>query len=241
MKKLAVFITGDRKGLENNIRVCLSSNKCFVKVNRSHQAFSLTQSLGFILFKWSALTPMFPGSNRPWIPKRQEELLESGWGQHHPEDAAQTFQWYDRPLPWTAEDTGQKSCACTYPLSTSLSPQDRVPSDQIHRPFFYRVPVTAGSAAAAAASGAAQCAASSSDGPQHQLRLLRPVLRPVRSHRLADIFGPHEHTTQHVLHVQISAGGQLEETCAEHGWILSRAAACSAVFTTLSLSSHSSH
>ncbi|KAK3532368.1 hypothetical protein QTP86_016638 [Hemibagrus guttatus] len=32
MKKLGMFITGDRKGLENNIRVCLSSNKCFVKV-----------------------------------------------------------------------------------------------------------------------------------------------------------------------------------------------------------------
>ncbi|KAB5530851.1 hypothetical protein PHYPO_G00134090 [Pangasianodon hypophthalmus] len=32
MKKLGVFVTGDRKGLENNIRVCLSSNKCFAKV-----------------------------------------------------------------------------------------------------------------------------------------------------------------------------------------------------------------
>ncbi|KAF5908537.1 forkhead box protein H1-like [Clarias magur] len=32
MKKLGVFVTGDRKGLENNIRVCLSANKCFVKV-----------------------------------------------------------------------------------------------------------------------------------------------------------------------------------------------------------------
>lgn len=33
MKKLMVFVTGDRKGIENNIRVCLSSNKCFVKVS----------------------------------------------------------------------------------------------------------------------------------------------------------------------------------------------------------------
>ncbi|XP_036421397.1 LOW QUALITY PROTEIN: forkhead box protein H1 [Colossoma macropomum] len=32
MEKLGVFVSGDRKGLENNIRVCLSSNKCFVKV-----------------------------------------------------------------------------------------------------------------------------------------------------------------------------------------------------------------
>ncbi|KAF7691352.1 forkhead box protein H1 [Silurus meridionalis] len=32
MKSLGVFVSGDRKGLENNIRVCLSSNKCFVKV-----------------------------------------------------------------------------------------------------------------------------------------------------------------------------------------------------------------
>ncbi|XP_017548261.1 forkhead box protein H1 isoform X2 [Pygocentrus nattereri] len=32
MGKLGVFVSGDRKGLENNIRVCLSSNKCFVKV-----------------------------------------------------------------------------------------------------------------------------------------------------------------------------------------------------------------
>ncbi|XP_062842167.1 forkhead box protein Q1 [Trichomycterus rosablanca] len=31
MERLGVFVTGDRKGLENNIRVCLSSNKCFVK------------------------------------------------------------------------------------------------------------------------------------------------------------------------------------------------------------------
>ncbi|XP_007258930.3 forkhead box protein H1 [Astyanax mexicanus] len=32
MERLGVFVAGDRKGLENNIRVCLSSNKCFVKV-----------------------------------------------------------------------------------------------------------------------------------------------------------------------------------------------------------------
>ncbi|GAA6101098.1 forkhead box protein H1-like [Tachysurus ichikawai] len=32
MKKLGMFVTGDKKGLENNTRVCLSSNKCFVKV-----------------------------------------------------------------------------------------------------------------------------------------------------------------------------------------------------------------
>ncbi|XP_052440965.1 uncharacterized protein LOC127979498 [Carassius gibelio] len=32
MKAVAIFVDGDRKGLENNIRVCLSSNSCFVKV-----------------------------------------------------------------------------------------------------------------------------------------------------------------------------------------------------------------
>ncbi|KAL0961914.1 hypothetical protein UPYG_G00333300 [Umbra pygmaea] len=32
MDELVVFVSGDRKGIENNIRVCLSSNDCFVKV-----------------------------------------------------------------------------------------------------------------------------------------------------------------------------------------------------------------
>uniref|UniRef100_A0A674EGD5 Zgc:113424 n=1 Tax=Salmo trutta TaxID=8032 RepID=A0A674EGD5_SALTR len=32
MDKLGAFLSGDRKGIENNIRVCLSSNDCFVKV-----------------------------------------------------------------------------------------------------------------------------------------------------------------------------------------------------------------
>ncbi|XP_043072925.1 forkhead box protein H1-like [Puntigrus tetrazona] len=32
MNAVTIFVDGDRKGLENNIRVCLSSNKCFVKV-----------------------------------------------------------------------------------------------------------------------------------------------------------------------------------------------------------------
>uniref|UniRef100_A0AAY5KL36 Fork-head domain-containing protein n=1 Tax=Esox lucius TaxID=8010 RepID=A0AAY5KL36_ESOLU len=32
MDRLEAFISGDRKGIENNIRVCLSSNDCFVKV-----------------------------------------------------------------------------------------------------------------------------------------------------------------------------------------------------------------
>uniref|UniRef100_A0A8C1UMY0 Fork-head domain-containing protein n=1 Tax=Cyprinus carpio TaxID=7962 RepID=A0A8C1UMY0_CYPCA len=32
MKKLEPFVLGDKKGIENNIRVCLSSNRCFVKV-----------------------------------------------------------------------------------------------------------------------------------------------------------------------------------------------------------------
>uniref|UniRef100_A0A672KVI1 Si:ch211-239d6.2 n=1 Tax=Sinocyclocheilus grahami TaxID=75366 RepID=A0A672KVI1_SINGR len=32
MNAVMLFVDGDRKGLENNIRVCLSSNSCFVKV-----------------------------------------------------------------------------------------------------------------------------------------------------------------------------------------------------------------
>ncbi|XP_058610240.1 forkhead box protein H1-like [Onychostoma macrolepis] len=32
MKKLEPFVFGDKKGIENNIRVCLSSNRCFAKV-----------------------------------------------------------------------------------------------------------------------------------------------------------------------------------------------------------------
>ncbi|KAJ3609427.1 hypothetical protein NHX12_023948, partial [Muraenolepis orangiensis] len=32
MEKLEEFVTGDRKRFENNIRVCLSSSKCFVKI-----------------------------------------------------------------------------------------------------------------------------------------------------------------------------------------------------------------
>ncbi|KAK2887209.1 hypothetical protein Q8A67_015437 [Cirrhinus molitorella] len=32
MNAVTIFVDGDRKGLENNIRVCLSSNNCFVKV-----------------------------------------------------------------------------------------------------------------------------------------------------------------------------------------------------------------
>ncbi|XP_059366295.1 forkhead box protein A4-A-like [Carassius carassius] len=32
MNAVKTFVDGDRKGLENNIRVCLSSNSCFVKV-----------------------------------------------------------------------------------------------------------------------------------------------------------------------------------------------------------------
>uniref|UniRef100_A0A8C2EJ64 Si:ch211-239d6.2 n=1 Tax=Cyprinus carpio TaxID=7962 RepID=A0A8C2EJ64_CYPCA len=32
MNAVRIFVDGDRKGLENNIRVCLSSNTCFVKV-----------------------------------------------------------------------------------------------------------------------------------------------------------------------------------------------------------------
>lgn len=32
MYELEALVSGERKGLENNIRVCLSSNKCFVKV-----------------------------------------------------------------------------------------------------------------------------------------------------------------------------------------------------------------
>uniref|UniRef100_A0A672LK99 Forkhead box protein H1-like n=2 Tax=Sinocyclocheilus grahami TaxID=75366 RepID=A0A672LK99_SINGR len=32
MKKLEPFVFGDKKGIENNIRVCLSSNRCFTKV-----------------------------------------------------------------------------------------------------------------------------------------------------------------------------------------------------------------
>ncbi|XP_051948583.1 forkhead box protein H1-like [Xyrauchen texanus] len=35
MNAMATFVDGDRKGLENNIRVCLSSNDCFVKVPRN--------------------------------------------------------------------------------------------------------------------------------------------------------------------------------------------------------------
>ncbi|XP_016113266.1 forkhead box protein H1-like [Sinocyclocheilus grahami] len=32
MNAVTIFVDGDRKGLENNIRVCLSANNCFVKV-----------------------------------------------------------------------------------------------------------------------------------------------------------------------------------------------------------------
>ncbi|XP_048057390.1 forkhead box protein H1-like [Megalobrama amblycephala] len=32
MKKLEPFVFGEKKGIENNIRVCLSSNRCFAKV-----------------------------------------------------------------------------------------------------------------------------------------------------------------------------------------------------------------
>ncbi|XP_041931946.1 forkhead box protein H1 [Alosa sapidissima] len=32
MESLSAFVSGERKGLENNVRVCLSSNDCFVKV-----------------------------------------------------------------------------------------------------------------------------------------------------------------------------------------------------------------
>ncbi|XP_062384685.1 forkhead box protein H1 [Sardina pilchardus] len=32
MECLSAFVSGERKGLENNVRVCLSSNDCFVKV-----------------------------------------------------------------------------------------------------------------------------------------------------------------------------------------------------------------
>ncbi|KAG1947370.1 forkhead box protein H1 [Pimephales promelas] len=32
MNAVTIFVDGDRKGIENNIRVCLSSNNCFVKV-----------------------------------------------------------------------------------------------------------------------------------------------------------------------------------------------------------------
>ncbi|KAF4100189.1 hypothetical protein G5714_018385 [Onychostoma macrolepis] len=32
MNEVTLYVDGDRKGLENNIRVCLSSNNCFVKV-----------------------------------------------------------------------------------------------------------------------------------------------------------------------------------------------------------------
>lgn len=35
MNAVTNFVDGDRKGLENNIRVCLSSNSCFVKVGIS--------------------------------------------------------------------------------------------------------------------------------------------------------------------------------------------------------------
>ncbi|XP_051527248.1 forkhead box protein H1-like [Myxocyprinus asiaticus] len=35
MNTMTTFVDGDRKGLENNIRVCLSSNDCFVKVPRN--------------------------------------------------------------------------------------------------------------------------------------------------------------------------------------------------------------
>ena len=39
MEKLEEFVTGDRKCFENNIRVCLSSSKCFVKVNIKNMHF----------------------------------------------------------------------------------------------------------------------------------------------------------------------------------------------------------
>ncbi|KAL2080055.1 hypothetical protein ACEWY4_023848 [Coilia grayii] len=32
MESLSTFVSGERRGLENNVRVCLSSNSCFVKV-----------------------------------------------------------------------------------------------------------------------------------------------------------------------------------------------------------------
>ncbi|XP_062343097.1 forkhead box protein H1 [Osmerus eperlanus] len=32
MQKIKLIVSGDRKGLENNIRVCLSTNSCFIKV-----------------------------------------------------------------------------------------------------------------------------------------------------------------------------------------------------------------
>lgn len=243
MKKLDIFVSGDRKGLENNIRVCLSSNKCFVKVSWSSQCFRIIWIdlnlfyCSFMIQTWLILF-WIPGPHGPRLPKSQEELLESGWEQHHPEDAAQTFQWYGWAFPRAANHMGQKTSNSTCPLSTIQFSQDgEGPSDQIHRPFFYWVAVEEGSLSS---SGEDQCGASRSDYPQHQPVLIRSVFHQNGDHRLTDRVQPNEQPTQFILRVQISRGDRLEEPCTEDRFI-SCAASCTALFTTLSLQSDSTH
>ncbi|TSK31443.1 Forkhead box protein H1 [Bagarius yarrelli] len=79
MKKLELFVSGDRKGLENNIRVCLSSNKCFVKVpidpdypNAKRNFWRVDQrsiTPKMLRRHFSDMVELFPGLPPAWIRK----------------------------------------------------------------------------------------------------------------------------------------------------------------------------
>ncbi|KAK1805026.1 hypothetical protein P4O66_019394 [Electrophorus voltai] len=83
MEKLGAFVSGDKKGLENNIRVCLSSNKCFAKVpidpeypNAKRNFWRVDESCitrKMLRRHFSNSVSMFPGL----LPKRNTETRDA--------------------------------------------------------------------------------------------------------------------------------------------------------------------
>nr|XP_046217183.1 forkhead box protein H1-like [Oncorhynchus gorbuscha] len=101
MDKLGAFLSGDRKGIENNIRVCLSSNDCFVKV---------------------PVSPYMSNSKKNFW-KFDERQITAKMARRHFKGILDLFPELSTKVRMEAEQISERSAAVFSPKPTLASPQ----------------------------------------------------------------------------------------------------------------------
>lgn len=102
MDRLVPVLSEDRRSVENNTRVCLSTYLCFIKVNIHSKSLNILYDLTKILLIWKIhiLTGVLSSdSSGSKFTSQQEKLLETGLQSDHGEDGASSLQRNPAALP----------------------------------------------------------------------------------------------------------------------------------------------